>query len=378
VSFELYSPLKHDEWVLLAPFASAGEYSMSAIPGTMRAVQLFGQGGVDQLVYREDVPVPLPLAGEVLLRVRGASVNNTEINHRLGWYSQDSYSNNKGADRQLGAEVWEGEGLSFPRIQGADACGYIVATGEGVDPARIGERVLVEPLFRNPTRYFGADCDGSFAEFTKVPACNAHRITSNMTDVELASFPCAFSTAENMIERANVGSGDTVLITGASGGVGSAAVQLAKRRGATVIAMTVKDKVERVRALGADLIQIRDNPLIESLGSDSVSVVIDLVGGPDWPILLSLLKHHGRYAASGAIGGPIVALDLRTFYFKDLSLLGCTTYDPEVFRNLLAYIEHGDIKPVLAKTFGLRELASAQKAFLDKAHVGKIGIDVEF
>jgi NADPH:quinone reductase-like Zn-dependent oxidoreductase len=327
----------------------------------MHGVLLMGHGGLEQLRYREDLPLPRPAPGEVLIQITAAAVNNTDINLRTGWYS-------KAGPQDAG---WGGTAASFPRIQGADACGRIIEVGRGVDAARIGERVIVNPLF-SPTRYFGSDCDGAFAQFAAVPAANACRIESPLTDVELASFPCSYSTAENLLTRAQVAAGETVLVTGASGGVGSAAVQLAKRRGASVIAIANEGKHAALRMLGADRLLSREASLNSALGHEPVHVVIDVVGGSQFPALLEILRRGGRYAVSGAIAGPMVALDLRTLYLKDLRLLGCTQLEPQVFGNLVGCIERGEIKPLVAATYALREIATAQTAFLSKAHVGKI------
>jgi NADPH:quinone reductase-like Zn-dependent oxidoreductase len=274
--------------------------------------------------------------------------------------------------------AWTGEPLAFPRIQGADACGRIVAVGVGVDAARIGERVLVEPAYDftampgGRLAYFGSECDGAFAQFARVPAVFAHRIASQLSDVELASFPVSYSAAENMLSRAGVMRGETVLVTGASGGVGSAAVQLAKARGAVVVAVAGESKRAQVEALGADRVLGRGEPLAARLGLGSVDVVVDVAGGAQFPQLLGILKRGGRYAVAGAIAGAIVALDLRTLYLEDLRLLGCTALDPGVFARLIGYIERGDIRPVVAKTYALRDIVAAQEEFLAKRHVGKI------
>jgi len=197
------------------------------------------------------------------------------------------------------------------------------------------------------------------------------RIDSALTDIELASFPCAFSTAEGMIQRAGLGR-ERVLITGASGGVGSAAVQLAKRRGAHVTAVTSPAKMDALKALGADAMLERNDAFPE----DAFDVVLDLVGGARWPDLLNALALRGRYVTSGAIAGPIVELDLRTLYLKDLTLIGSTRQDPRVFTDLIGYIEAGEIRPVIAETYPLNELRAAQEAFLEKSHIGKIGIQI--
>src|SRR5579871_2151075 len=217
---------------------------MLPIPTTMRAVLLRGHGGFEQLEYRDDVPVPTPGAGEVLIRIAAAAINNTDINTRIGWYSKAvSGAQASGYAAAGSAEdgAWTGRPLEFPRIQGADACGRVVAVGTGVDAGRIGERVIIDPQLRSTVGtklvgYFGSERDGAFAEFTAVPAVNACPIRSALRDAELASFPCSYGAAENLLRRARVVAGESVLITGASGGVGSAAIQLAKRRGASVTA----------------------------------------------------------------------------------------------------------------------------------------------
>jgi NADPH:quinone reductase-like Zn-dependent oxidoreductase len=205
-----------------------------------------------------------------------------------------------------------------------------------------------------------------------VPSENACRIDSAMTDVELASFPCSYLAAETMIHRAGVTTEDRVLVTGASGGVGSAAVQLARRRGAEVLAVAGAGKAEGLRALGASEVVDRGAPLLEALGRNSVDVIIDCVGGPRFPNYLELLKPRGRYAVAGAIGGPIVSLDLRTLYLKDLRLLGCTIDGPEVFRQLVGYLERAEIRPLVCGTWPLREIIAAQEVFLQKTHLGKL------
>ena len=331
------------------------------IPSSMRAVQMIGRGDYDQLVIANDVLVPTPGAGEVLIRVGAAGVNNTDINTRIGWYGPDT--------------GWSGAVQEFPRIQGADACGEIVATGSGVNEQRRGERVLVEPVFIDPAgtiSYFGSEVNGAFADYAVVPAQHAHRIDSTLSDVELASFPCSYSAAENMVVRTGVSAGARVLVTGASGGVGSAAVQLAHRRGAEVVAVAGADKHAAVRAIGAAEVIDRDESLVQHFGAASFDVVLDVVGGPVWPALLEVLRPRGRYAVAGAIAGADVSLDLRVLYLKDLQLIGCTTLDAGVFAGLVAAIERGEVRPLVAATFALEDIVAAQELFLSKRHVGKI------
>ncbi len=363
-----------------------GPQMVQQAPEEMIAVVLTGHGGLDKLEYRTDVPVPTPGESVVLIRVGAAAVNNTDINTRTAWYSKavsEGTTAQGGRAGLVAAETrdasWTGTALTFPRIQGADVCGRIVAVGKSVDTARIGERVLVEPCLREPVHwepyqswYLGSECDGGFAQYTTVAAVHAHKIESDLSDAELASFPCSYSTAENMLTRTGLASGETVLVTGASGGVGSAAVQLAKRRGARVLAVASPAKANEVTALGAGKVVSRGEYLVNALGRESVDVVVDLVAGQQWPQLLDVLKRGGRYAVAGAIGGPIVELDVRTIYLKDLRLIGCTVLEREVFRNLVGYVERGEIKPVVARTYPLHEIAQAQEDFLAKRHTGKL------
>jgi NADPH:quinone reductase-like Zn-dependent oxidoreductase len=141
--------------------------------------------------------------------------------------------------------------------------------------------------------------------------------------------------------------------------------------------VTSPAKAEDVLSLGAEQTLTREDSVVEKLGENSIDVVIDLVGGTQWPELLDVLRPGGRYAVSGAIGGHMVELDIRTLYLKDLSLFGCTVLEPQVFTNLIASIENGHIVPVVAKTFPLEQIADAQTAFLSKKHTGKIVLTLD-
>lgn len=357
----------------------------AAVPARMTGVVLTGHGGVDKLAYRDDLPVPRPGPGEVLIRVAAAGVNNTDINTRIGWYSKQVTSGTESGglggfqSAQDADASWSGTAMAFPRIQGADCCGRIVAVGEGGDRGRIGERVIVRNMLRTYVDFrpfqcwtFGSECDGGFAQYARAPARETYRVECDWSDVELASMPCAYSTAEGMLHRANVGRGEHVLITGASGGVGSAAIQLARRRGATVTAVAGRDKAEPLLALGADRVLPRGESIAATLGNETVDVVLDVAAGPGFGELLDVLKKGGRYAVAGAIAGPIVELDVRTLYLKDLTFFGCTFQDDAVFENLVSYIERDEIRPLVARTYPLKEIAEAQKDFLAKGTIGKL------
>ena len=360
---------------------------------TMHAMVLIGHGGPDKLVYRTDFPKPAPAVGEALIKIGACGLNNTDINTRTAWYSKavtgaTSGEAQKTADTQ--DATWGGSAITFPRIQGGDICGTVEAVGKEADTNLVGRRVLVDPCLRNPSaptdidryRYLGSETNGGFAEYAVVPAHQAHPIDSPHSDAELATFPIAYLTAENMLNRACVKESDTVLVTGASGGVGSALIQLAKRRGARVIGLCGEEKQAMVREIGAETTIPRNTEnLAEAIkkatGQATVSVVADVVGGSVFPALMEILQRGGRYTCAGAIAGPIVEMDLRTFYLRDLTLTGATFSPLGTFADIVAYIERGEIRPLLTAAYPLRELHQAQKAFTEKKFFGNIVVQPE-
>jgi len=361
---------------------SKNRFDLDGCEQTMKAVVTTGNGGYDKLQYR-DVPIPILDPGEVLLQVLAAGVNNTEINTRLGWYSSSVTNSTEAAaeieEKQATAKADGGwnEATPFPFIQGTDCCGRVVDVAPGEDEMLVGVRALVRPCMRltdfnsMENVWMASDFDGAFAQFVKVPAKEVFPVKCDWSDAELGTIPCAYGTAENMIHRAGVKKGDRVLVAGASGGVGSAVVQLAMRRGAAVIAIVGKTKTDQVRSLGVDRVIARGDDIVACLGEKSVDVVVDNVGGSSFPQMLKVLKGGGKFVSSGAIGGPIVSLDMRDFYLKDLTLIGCTAWDEPVFPNLISYIESNEIKPLLDKTFSLEHIVDAQREFMEKKHFGK-------
>lgn len=367
-----------------------------AIPQTMRAMVTTGHGGLDKLTFHEDWPVPKAGPGWVLVRVGACGCNNTDINTRTAWYSEtvkSGITTDGGAggfdEITPDAASWGGKSLRFPLIQGADAVGRIVAVGEGVDPCRIGERVMVDGWLRDPddpldiekSGYYGSECNGGFAEYATAPGDNAVKVESDLDDVELATFMVAFSTAEGMVRHIDPKPGEWVLVTGASGGVGTAAVQLVKRRGGNVIGLCSASKADDVRALGADAVIARDVSdlagAVEAITpSGRVEGVVDVVGGPLFGQMIASLRAGGRYASSGAIGGPEVAFNLRHLVYRDLEMHGSTVTPLEVFHDIVRYIEAGEVRPVLSAVYPLEKLAEAQEAFLHKNYIGKIVIEI--
>lgn len=360
---------------------------------TMTAVHLTGHGGLDKLVVRDDVPVPQPAAGQVLVQVTAAGMNNTDINTRTGWYNHavTSGTTKEGGKGGFGVVEkgmgdWEG-GLTFPRIQGADAVGRIVAVGSGVSTARIGERVVCDPYIRDPNDveglesagFLGSEHNGAFAQYTVVPAINAIRVPASLpvSDAALATLPCSGGTAMNMLLMADAKAGDLALVTGASGGVGTFLIQILKALGAEVIAVSGKSKMQAVEDLGPDHLIDRDTEdllgdVLRATGGRKLSLVADVVGGEAFPSLLKLLRRGGRYVTAGAIGGPKVDLDLRTLYLKNLSLFGSTVYLRETFPKLIELVVGGQVTPFSTKTWPLAEIHTAQTEFFEKKHVGSL------
>lgn len=348
------------------------------VPQKMRAMLLTGHGGLEKLEYRDDALVPVPAAGEVLVEVTACGMNNTDV-----WVRQGAYGTEEDA---TAVSTWRRQGntLTFPRIQGTDTVGHIVAVGEGVSESRIGERVMVDFSIYNrdddsmaDIDYMGHGRDGGYAEYQALPAENAHVVDTDLTDVELATFCCAYLTGEQMLERAGLKEGERVLVTGASGGVGSGIVQLARARGAIPYAVVGPGKEQALLDIGAeavitrgvaDLIAAAD----EATGGKPIDVVADLVGGKIFNDLLRILRPEGRYTTAGAIAGPVVQLDLRTMYLKQLQLHGSSQGTRADFRRIVRYIEQGKIKPLVGGVYKLSEFHRAQTDFMAKDFVGKL------
>ncbi|MEP2530252.1 alcohol dehydrogenase family protein [Shimia sp.] len=345
------------------------------IVATMKAVVLIGHGGPEMLQWREDIPVPVPGANEVLVQVSAAGMNNTDINTRIGWYAPEvTGATDQTVDQEVESGGWDGA-LQFPRIQGGDLCGRIVAVGNDVDMA-IGTRVtaplcLPRPTLDNPVglKVIGSEMDGAFAQYCVLEARDVFDVrASPLSDVEIAAIPCAYGTAEGLLMRAGVRKGQNVLITGASGGVGMAAVQLACLRGAVVTAITSPAKAEAVRAAGASHILERGAVPQKA----SYDVAIDVVGGDSFGDLIRALRPGGHYAVSGAIAGPIVAADLREIYLPDITLHGSTYQPPEVFERLVKLMNEGAFRPLVSRTYPLRDIGRAQTDFMSKTLPGKL------
>lgn len=339
----------------------------------MRAAVLTRFGGPEAVELR-DVPAPHAGPSQVRLRVTAAAVNNTDL-----WTREGAYGLPGDPDALAG---WLGP-VDFPRIQGADVVGVVDEVGDGGDPGLLGRRVLVDPAtfddrdegLADPrlVGVLGSEYDGGFAEHVVVAADHVHDMTdSPLDDTELACLPVAYGTATGMLERGAVRAGETVLVTGASGGVGLAAVQLAAARGARVLAVTSPGKTDLVRTSGASATVARDVRDLSGLAPDGLDAVVDVVGGALFERLLPALRPGGRWVVAGAVAGPVVSLDLRRLYLRNLRVVGSTMHTPAHFAVLADLARAGAVSPRVAAVHDLEHLADAHAALAQRSHVGKI------
>ncbi|WP_428966193.1 zinc-binding dehydrogenase [Micromonospora fluostatini] len=342
-------------------------------PETMQVVRITRHGGPDVL-ERARVAVPTPRTGEVLVRVGAAALNNTDLWTREGAYGRP------GDPTALSG--WRGP-IDFPRVQGADVAGRVASVGPGVDESLVGRRVVVDPASydadgpdANPVGLMGSERDGGYAEYVTAPAAQVHDATkSPLRDDQLAALPTAYGTALGMIERGRVREGETVLVSGASGGVGVALVQLARARGARVLAISGAAKADPVRDAGAHDVIDRAQDVVAQLRAAApggIDVALDVVAGDLVREGLPLLRDGGRWVVAGALGGYDVAFDVRRLYLHNTQLIGSSMHTPAHFALLMDLARRGAIDPVIAATFPLHQAARAQEELARRHHVGKI------
>ncbi|GHE21092.1 zinc-binding dehydrogenase [Halomonas urumqiensis] len=377
----------------MAGQSPAAPLHATSVPATMSAMLLTGHGGVEKLVYRDDVPTPRPEAGQVLVQVTATAKNNTDRKAREGLYP----TKDKGevTSFAMGGEPT----LTFPRIQGADVAGRVVAVGEGVDAARIGERGLLDfNLYADARRdinltpdYYGHGADGGFAEYVAVPSEQFHQVPNpELADAELAAMGmCSYQTAYHMMTSAGVKAGERVLVTGASGGVGTALIQLCRVVGATPYAVSQLDKADALLALGAEAVIDRgDLPtfverVLDATGGKPIDAVMDLVGGEmtdrfiDTMIVdMASRQSYPRLSIAGASGGNLSEIMWTRVYLYQVQIFGVSHGTREEAEQLVAWIRGGQLKPVLHAAFKLSELHEAERYFVNRGSnfLGKIVI----
>lgn len=364
-----------------------------AVPTTMAAMLLTGHGGIEKLQYHQDVATPKPKAGEVLVQVTATAKNNTDRKAREGLYP----TKDKGdvTSFAMGGTPT----LTFPRIQGADVAGRIVAVGEGVDAERIGQRGLLDfNIYADERRdinltpdYYGHGADGGYAEYIAVPADQFYHVSNpELHDAELASMGmCSYQTAYHMMTAAGISAGERVLVSGASGGVGSALIQLCRIVGAIPYAVSQLDKTNALKALGAEAVIDRgDLPtfvdrVLKTTGGKPIDAVMDLVGGEMTNLFIDTMivdmqgrASYPRLSIAGASGGNLSEMMWTRIYLYQVQIFGVSHGTREEAEQLVVWIRSGELKPVLHGAFKLSELHDAERYFVNRGsnYLGKIVI----
>nr|WP_295711515.1 zinc-binding dehydrogenase [uncultured Halomonas sp.] len=362
-----------------------------SVPTTMAAMLLTGHGDVEKLQYHQDVATPKPKAGEVLVQVTATAKNNTDRKAREGLYP----TKDKGDVTSFA--MGGSPTLTFPRIQGADVAGRIVAVGEGVDAERLGQRGLLDfNIYADERRninltpdYYGHGADGGFAEYIAVPADQFYHIPNpELHDAELASMGmCSYQTAYHMMTAAQVSAGERVLVSGASGGVGTALIQLCRIVGAIPYAVSQLDKADALKALGAEAVIDRgDLPtfvdrVLETTGGKPIDAVMDLVGGEMTNLFIDTMivdmqgrNSYPRLSIAGASGGNLSEIMWTRVYLYQVQIFGVSHGTREEAEQLVAWIRSGELKPVLHAAFKLSDLHTAERYFVNRGsnYLGKI------
>ncbi len=361
------------------------------IPNTMKAMVLTGHGDLDKLQYKE-VPTPSPAHGEVLVQVTATAKNNTDRKAREGLYPTKK---GETTSFQMGGKPT----LIFPRIQGADIAGRVVDVGAGVDRSRIGERGLLDfNIYADSRRdinltpdYYGHGADGGYAEYVAVPSDQFHAVpNADLDDAQLAAMGmCSYQTAMHMLTSARITAGERVLVTGASGGVGTALIQLCRIMGAVPYALSTMDKAAALTELGAESVLDRADmdSFVERVktqtGGKPFDAVMDLVGGEmtdrfiDAMIFdMNVRETYPRLSIAGASGGNVSEILWTRIYLYQVQIFGVSHGTREEAEQLVDWIRSGQLKPVLHGAFPLSELHQAERYFMNRGsnYLGKIVI----
>ncbi len=327
----------------------------------MRAVVIHEHGGRDKLIL-EEVPNPAPAPGEIKLRVRAVGLNYLDIFVRQGM---------------------PGLPIDLPRISGGDIAGKVIALGEGVNSVSIGQRLLIDPAVSMPDGTLGAlgeSTTGGLSEYFTVSENNAIPLPDDVTYEQAAALPIAYGTAWRMlITRGKLQAGESVLILGASGGVGTGAVQIAKMLGCEVFAAASSpDKLARLKDLGADhLVNYIQYPefhrYVRSLtDGKGVDVIVNYTGGDSWVRSLKAIKHGGRILTCGATAGFDPPTDIRYIWRREMDIRGSDGWRREDLVQLLEAVQQGRITPVIGAVLPLENTAEGHRLLEDREIFGKV------
>jgi NADPH:quinone reductase-like Zn-dependent oxidoreductase len=342
----------------------------------VKAILLSSHGGLDVLEYGE-IPVPEPGPGEVLVRLKAAALNGLDIWVRKGWPSLK---------------------LQYPHIPGADGAGEVAALGPGVSGWTVGDRVVINSnlgcgecqfcLSGQDNRcrsweLLGETRRGTYAQYVKVPARNLYPLPEKFDDHQAAAAALVFHTAwHSLITRGQLKPGETVLVVGASGGVNTASIQIAKLAGAQVYVVgSNPEKLALAESLGADYLVDRSQEpdwsksIFRMTGKQGVDVVVDNVG-TTYPLSFRAARKGGRILTVGNTGGPTVEIDNRFIFGKHLSLIGSTMGTQADFKAVMDLVFAGRLKAVIDRTFPLSEAREAQARLERGEQLGKITLAI--
>ena len=391
----------------------------------MQALLLTGYGGVDKYTL-STVEKPKTKEGEVLVKISAIALNNTDVNTRLGRYGAEQVKKNdnnnneeKEESKKAAPASWSGNALKFPWIQGADGCGYIKEMGPNFNSKDkekyLNQRVVINPAiceYDNKKRkqsflkaFVGSEIPGTYAQYICVPISqvliidNNNNSKCNLDDTQLCTFLTAYLTAYGMIKDSNLQKGDIFLITGASGGVGSALIQLSLLIGAIPIAIVGSkekknyamnklnckyvvnrkngDTIEQLKTL---LTEMNNEKKTDKKEMKKIDVIADVVGGDNFDSLLQLLARGGVLVTAGAIAGGVTSINIRTVYLNWLSIVGSTirTTSDEFKQFFEQFVLNGKLKPIISKTFyGLDSIPKAQEMFMKKRYFGKLVVSLD-
>lgn len=336
----------------------------------MRALVLTAHGGNEALVLDPHYPDPAPGPGEVVLRVRACALNYHDVFTRNGM---------------------PGIKVPIPLVIGIDVAGEIAAIGSEVAGFRVGERVLVDPIERVKGGLLGEAFDGGLAEFVRLPAHMLIKLDDAVSFADAAALPVAYGTAYRMmLERGKVRAGETVLILGASGGVGTCSLQLAKHAGATVVVCaSSEEKLERLKSLGADIgINYATTDWVKEcharfgrprfLRADrgGIDVVVNFTGGDTWTKSLRVLRNDGRLLTCGATAGYDPKEDIRFIWTFELNIIGSNGWSREDILALLDLVKAGTLRPALhPQRFPLEEGREAMRLLDERLVWGKVIVE---
>lgn len=338
----------------------------------MKAAYYEKNGSLEVIKYSEDFEKPSIDENEVLVRVKATSVNMIDTVMREGY---------------------PGLGIQFPHVPGGDIAGEIVEVGNSITKFKVGDRIVSFPIILsenkdpkfedNPQlnmgwKFFGMHLPGGYAEYIAVPESSLFALPDSISYEVAATIPTAGLPAIHAIDSvANLQPGDSFMVWGGSGGVGTFAIQIAKQRGATVITTTSsEEKAEKLREIGADYVYLRDDEnIVEKIRENfpkGLDAVLDYVGPTTFDKSFSLLRNNGRVMFCGMITGREVNLNIQQTYFRHLNINGLFLGSPQNMTDLIELIAKGEITPVIDNTYDISEAAEAQRQFESGKHFGKI------